>query len=66
MRESNALAAAISIMVIRQPRAMASVGRQRPSFWHIGHWFAREKPTLYQRCLAVHIHHASPQTSLHW
>ena len=38
---------------------------QQPSVWRIGRWFARQPPTLYQRCLAVHIYHASKQTSLH-
>jgi hypothetical protein len=33
--------------------------------WRIGRWFARRPPSLYQRCLAVHIYHASKQTSLH-
>jgi hypothetical protein len=27
--------------------------------------FARKEPTLFQRCLAVHIHHTSNQSSLH-
>jgi len=52
-------------MAIRRPFARASAERLRPSFWRFGRWFERKKPTLYQRCLAVHIHHASPQTSLH-
>ncbi len=26
--------------------------------------FARKEPTLFQRCLAVHIHHASRRSSL--
>jgi hypothetical protein len=27
-------------------------------------WFARREPTAYQRCLAVHIHYASPRSAL--
>jgi hypothetical protein len=34
--------------------------------WKISRWFgARPAPSLFQRCLAVHIYHASRQTSLH-
>jgi hypothetical protein len=65
MRDRRALAAAGTTMAIRRPFATASAERLRPSFWRFGRWFGRKKPTLYQRCLAVHIHHASPQTSLH-
>ena len=38
---------------------------REPSIWRIGRWFPRRPPSLYQRCLAVHIYHASKQTSLH-
>ncbi len=33
--------------------------------WRLPRFFVREEPTLFQRCLAVHIHHASNQSSLH-
>jgi len=34
--------------------------------WKISRWFgARPEPSLFQRCLAVHIYHASNQTSRH-
>lgn len=31
----------------------------------IGRWFVRRKPTLYQRCLAVHIAHTGKPSALH-
>jgi hypothetical protein len=44
-----------------------SVPPKQPSqsVWRIGRWFPRREPSLYQRCLAVHIYHASKQTSMH-
>jgi len=44
-----------------------------PSVWRIPHLprlrlprlFARKEPTLFQRCLAVHIHYTSNQSSMH-
>jgi hypothetical protein len=40
-----------------------------PSAWRLprlrlARLFARKEPTLFQRCLAVHIHHTSNQSSL--
>ena len=35
------------------------------SRWRLGRWFRRRaEPTLYQRCLAVHIHYATLQRTL--
>ena len=47
------------------PSAEALPVRPQPPVWKIGHWFPRREPTLFQRCLAVHIYHASKQTSIH-
>jgi len=45
---------------------VANATREEPqSVWKLARWFGRRPPTLYQRCLAVHIYHASKQTSLH-
>ena len=42
----------------------------QPSAWRLPRLrlprlFARKEPTLFQRCLAVHIHQTSNQSSLH-
>jgi hypothetical protein len=64
MREGKIFATGIAIPA-RWPVDSASQERVQPSVWRIGRWFARRQPSLYQRCLAVHIYHASKQTSLH-
>jgi hypothetical protein len=28
-------------------------------------WFMRPEPTAYHRCLAIHIHYASPRSALY-
>ena len=43
----------------------AKAERPLPNVWRLERWFPRKQPTLFQRCLAVHIHHASEQSSLH-
>jgi hypothetical protein len=63
MREGKIFAAGNATQA-QWPADNAS-GERASSVWKIGRWFARRPPTLYQRCLAVHIYHASKQTSLH-
>ncbi len=48
----------------RRPPAASGQGRPLQSVRHAGRWFGRRKPTLFQRCLAVHIYHASPRSVL--
>ena len=64
MREGKIFAAGDAMQAL-WPADNASRERAQPSVWKIGRWFERRQPTLYQRCLAVHIYHASKQTSLH-
>jgi hypothetical protein len=63
MREDKIFAAG-NAMPARWPVEDAPPEREQ-SLWRIGRWFARRPPSLYQRCLAVHIYYASKQTSLH-
>jgi hypothetical protein len=42
-------------------RPLAAAGR--PSL--VGRLFRRSEPTIFQRCLAVHIHHASESGGMH-
>lgn len=64
MREGKIFAPG-SATPARWPVDNAPEEQEQPSLWRIGRWFARRPPSLYQRCLAVHIYHASKQTSLH-
>jgi hypothetical protein len=64
MREGKLFAVGTA-MPAQWPVDNAAQERPSQSPWKIGRWFARRPPTLFQRCLAVHIYHASKQTSLH-
>jgi hypothetical protein len=48
---------------VRRVRPVEAPRRRRPGSWLARLWKRRE-PTLYQRCLAVHIHHAGPRSAL--
>jgi hypothetical protein len=63
MRDGETLPASATTMAMWRPIATAQ--QRRPSLWRIGQWFRRPLPTLYQRCLAMHIHDAGSQSSLH-
>jgi hypothetical protein len=39
--------------------------RPVPNVWRLERWFPRKQPSLFQRCLAVHILAASEHSSLH-
>jgi hypothetical protein len=62
MRDGETLPASATVLAMWQPVAAAQ--QRRPSVWRIGQWFRRPPPTLYQRCLAMHIHDAESQSSL--
>ena len=64
MREGKMFAAGTA-MPAQWPVSNASQERPQQPVWKIGRWFGRRPPTLFQRCLAVHIHNASKQNSLH-
>ncbi|HUK58514.1 MAG TPA: hypothetical protein VLV50_04725 [Stellaceae bacterium] len=66
MRASKLVLATGRALVPMVDAEVASV----PSPWRLPRLrlprlFARKEPTLFQRCLAVHIHHTSNQSSLH-
>jgi len=43
-------------------RRAAPVAPPRPT--GIARWLGRRQPTLYHRCLAIHMHFASPRSAL--
>jgi len=43
--------------------AVSGAGGAGPRSWLARLW-RRRRPTLYQRCLAVHIHYAGPRSAL--
>jgi hypothetical protein len=43
--------------------AASGTGKAGPRSW-LGRLWKRRRPTLYQRCLAVHIHYAGPRSAL--
>ncbi len=45
-----------------QPRPIQPLLERRS--W-IARWLGRSEPTVYQRCLAVHLHFAGPRSALH-
>lgn len=45
------------------PKVRPLTGAARPSL--VGRLFHRPEPTIFQRCLAVHIHHASESGGMH-
>ncbi|HEV2548299.1 MAG TPA: hypothetical protein VGU20_13250 [Stellaceae bacterium] len=44
-----------------EPRAAQRVASSAPL---LRRWFRRREPTVFQRCLAVHIHFAGPRSAL--
>lgn len=62
MRASKALSVLPPIEVPVSPWRVEAV---KPRRWSFRGLFVRRQPTLFQRCLAVHIHYASEQRSLH-
>lgn len=47
------------------PASAVPESRERSPARGIGRWFTRRKPTLYQRCLAVHIAQTGKPSALH-
>jgi hypothetical protein len=43
----------------RRPELLPNSSPSKP-----GGWLSRAEPTLYQRCLAVHIYYAGPRSAL--
>jgi hypothetical protein len=67
MRASKAISVSLAeeLPVNSWPVAMPRPEeREAAARWSLKRLFARKQPTLYQRCLAVHIHHASKYSSL--
>lgn len=46
-----------------EPDAAGARGGAKKTSWFAALWPRRE-PTLFQRCLAVHIHYAGPRSGL--
>jgi hypothetical protein len=47
----------------RNPPARAQAETTTPRSW-LDRLLRRREPTVYHRCLAVHIHHAGPHSAL--
>jgi hypothetical protein len=55
------LPAATSFRWRDEPRAIRRIAPPAPFFRR---WFRRREPTVFHRCLAVHIHFAGPRSAL--
>ncbi len=68
MHSSKALSVLLPTQLPASPWQLFPVHadeRQLDKGWGLRRLFAKKPPTLYQRCLAVHILHASEHRSLH-
>jgi len=69
MRASKEDSDSIRALLFRRSLATTASALPEPLGWApvrgIGRWFTRRKPTLYQRCLAVHIAHTGMPSALH-
>jgi hypothetical protein len=67
--EEKAMRATATSIHRPTPSLAASAAARRPvqppsrRSW-LDRWFGRREPTVYERCLAIHIHYAGPRSAL--